>query len=102
VLLNHNLFLQATKLRSLSVYVIGRDIVVALINALICYGTLQEIQLRSITDCKTPKVDWFRPIDLEGDWKKILLGDDIWMSVPNMFTMSFSRHSSLNPVIFKS
>jgi hypothetical protein len=81
VLLNHNLFLQATKLRSLSVYVIGRDIV-ALINALSCYGFLQEIQIRSITDYNNPNVDWYRPIDLGGGWKKILLGGDMWDVCP--------------------
>jgi hypothetical protein len=61
-------------LKSLSVYFDGRDIV-ALINALSDYGSLKEIQIRTIRGYKDPKSSWYRPlVELGEVWRKLLLG----------------------------
>jgi hypothetical protein len=83
VLLRHDLFRQATNLRSLSVHVFSRDIV-ALIDSLSCYRSLQEIQIRSIADYMNPSIDWYRPlVELGGGWRKILLGGDMFDVCPD-------------------
>jgi hypothetical protein len=82
-------------LKPLSVYFVGRDIV-ALINALSDYGSLKEIQFRTVKDYKDSKSNWYRPlIKLGGGWRKLLLGgyisdvcpEDVWNGV--LETVSF-------------
>jgi len=89
VLLNHKPFVQAITLKPLSVYFVGRDIV-ALINALSDYGSLKEIQIRTVKDYKDSKSNWYRPlIELGGGRRKLLLGgyisdacpEDVWNEV---------------------
>ena len=74
VFLNHNLFLQASNLKSLSVDLFDRD-VAALIRALSPYGSLQDIEIRSVLDCKPRQLDTYRPIAwLRGSWRRVLVG----------------------------
>ena len=74
VFLNLRPFLEASNLKSLTVYFFDRH-VVALIRALSCCGSLQEVEIRSIRDYKNPNFSWYRPItEVGGGWRKLLLG----------------------------
>lgn len=82
MVLNHNLLLHASKLKSLQVYVLSTDIV-ALTKALSYFDSLHEIQIRSISDYKDPKNEGYHPSAGIGDgWRKILLGSDLFDGCP--------------------
>jgi len=68
---------------------VGRDIV-ALIIALSGYGSLKEIQIRTVRDYKDAKSSWYCPLaEIGGGWRKLLLGghlsdvcpEDVWNEI---------------------
>jgi len=73
VFLNHRLFLEASNLKSLSINFFDRD-AVALIRALSHYGSLQDIEIRSVSE-REGYYRWYRSItELKGSWRRVLLG----------------------------
>lgn len=104
VMLDYGLFLQATKLISLSISDMRIEFV-RLINALSCHGNLGEIQVKSIKDYNDFDTRlWCRPLaELGGGWRKLLLGGDLFDVCPepvynDLFESLFPRSCDVEEI----